>query len=194
MPEKAWTTMAAAHILQRHLNGWYHGSIINFHVENSREPPRMECSAALSGGESGSTRWSMARVRCFERTIRSRSSLTTDRGLSPKRSFVLISPIDRSSLPCSPPPRCIRAGGSHDPLVSSQPNVGVSVSISPFVLIAPNQFTLFPNDPSRGYHSLSKGDWLYLRIIINARKREKEKGVFYGRKYFFASYPLRLTW
>lgn len=32
----------------------FYGSIINFHVENSREPPRMECSAALSGGGSGS--------------------------------------------------------------------------------------------------------------------------------------------
>lgn len=51
----------------------FYGRVINFHVEKPRGHPRPECSAALSGGGSGSTMWSMARVRCFERTIRSRS-------------------------------------------------------------------------------------------------------------------------
>lgn len=51
----------------------FYGRVINFHVEKPREHPRPECSAALSGGGSGSTMWSMARVRCFERAIRSRS-------------------------------------------------------------------------------------------------------------------------
>lgn len=52
-----------------------------------------------------------------------------DRGLSPKRSFVLISPIDRLLVPCVSL-ALYRAGGSHDPrLVPSY--VGVSVSISP---------------------------------------------------------------
>lgn len=94
--QSAWITMAAAHILQRHLNEDSMAALLISTLKTHESPrgwnvPRL--SAVVNPDPRGDL-WSEWDV------LSGRSVLdppSHDRGLSPKRSFVLIAAIDRSS-------------------------------------------------------------------------------------------------